>query len=258
MWSVRRAVVGASIALGYGVGFAGLAEAEPCNLNPTSASLCISIDGQSTIIPVTVVGDSLILESGPASFATEGGSVQISLSGKLDPTLVFVPAFVDVGAPSSFIFIATLPFVPTLPGPLSVSASLGITMTDGDPASPGISLTPTAPEVDIALFDIDGIPAGVDLGCSMPADANGDPCPLVGTPGGTKVFGPYTASSIFNPGGGPFTMVSVTILVDGTGFDDLYAFTGRIDVNQIPEPGTLGLLGLGLIGLGAARKRKSA
>jgi hypothetical protein len=37
----------------------------------------------------------------------------------------------------------------------------------------------------------------------------------------------------------------------------LEGYVGRLDVSEVPVPGTLGLLGLGLAGLGAIRRRKA-
>ena len=136
-----------------------------------------------------------------------------------------------------------------------------------------VFLTQTVSVAANSLYNV-GFYVGVDSAFSVFAFSLGaglneilvDGTPIVGLAGGGNLLSGST-STAFRLVSGDFmtgaaqTTLEVSYRIQGSGrgragfsIDDLF-FTAA---NQIPEPGTLALFGLGLAGLGFARRRKPA
>lgn len=178
------------------------------------------------------------------------------LSSVLDPTGSFSASYTDFGAPSTFTTTFSYPaFAPTIFGPISFSGSVSGSATDGTTVPNGVGYTPTGGNPGVFRYELFDTTAALmatffhDAGSAFPAG-----------PPNSHTTGPFdNAGSPLLLGAGPNGVgtVKVTSSFTGSGGTDQYAFTGRWDVLEVPEPSSLGLLFTGLLGLMAfARPRR--
>jgi len=177
------------------------------------------------------------------------------LSSKLDPFGSFAGSVTDIGAPSTFTTVFTFPtFVPTLFGPLTFSGSVSGSATDGTGVPNGVSYVPVGPNPGVFRYELYDTTAALvtnfflDPGASFPAG-----------PPNSHVTGPYDNSgSPVIVGSGPNGVGSVQVVETflGSGGTDNYAFTGRWDVNPVPEPTTMVLVALGLVGFTLTTRKR--
>jgi hypothetical protein len=181
------------------------------------------------------------------SWETGDGSVSVELSTKTDPFIVMAVGAVNFTAgPLGYAFSLAVPIA--LPCPLTaVSASLvgGLTDSLGD----GVAIVPfLSPTILENLL----VPPGAAWGTG-PAAAFGP-----GVPGAFYVYGPSAFGPAAGPPGPGAALFSETISFFLSGGFDAAALTGFCDINCVPVPPTLVLMGSGLLGLvGLWRWRKS-
>ena len=187
----------------------------------------------------------------------EGETMTLNnLSTRLDPTGSFAVSTTDFGSPSVFTASFTFPiFSPTLFGPVSFSGSVSGSATDGTGVPNGVSYAPTGVNPGVFQYQL------LDTTAAPVATFYQDPgASFAAGPPNSHTTGPFDNSGspvIVSAGPNGVGTVVVNESFTGSGGSDQYAFTGRWDVNPVPEPNTMVLAGLGVAGLGVlARKRR--
>jgi hypothetical protein len=171
--------------------------------------------------------------------------------GHVDPELVFgLGATNNTNAVAVFAFAFNLPLGGFGP-PIVAEAALGTTLTAPSDANatvfPTLGVGKIVDSQDIRLSPFQSVDKGVDIG-----DRLTDPAGGVSTLRNELEFGSINS-------GGPFDLMTITVAFGLT--DDSptagsgVGFSGR--VTQIPEPGTIVLLGAGLFGLAWLRRQQS-
>jgi hypothetical protein len=212
----------------------------------------ISVNGEQLDQGTFVIDEAgNVSLDGPAEVSGAGFSASVnSFSGNVDPEIVFgVGATNNTSANAVFAFVFNLPLGGFGP-PIASEATLGTTLTAPSDANavvmPVLGFNKIVDSQDIRFNPFENVDKGVDVG-----DALVDPAGGLSALRNEIEFGAINA-------GGPFDLMTVTVafeLTDRGVAATGVGFSGR--VTQIPEPGTLVLLGAGLFGLAWLRRQQT-
>jgi hypothetical protein len=159
-----------------------------------------------------------------------------------DPVLTLSVAATDFGAPSTFGFAIISPLSPPITTPAIGRLDIAGSFADG--ADDGGSATPANLQIAKALINGTGV-------ASLGPAATFNPF--------VDVYGPFSGTYNFDctllPGG-QCDSFGLEIGFTGSGDGDSYSFSARHEVNPVPEPATLLLLGSGIIGLAGFSRKK--
>ena len=226
------------------------------NGTPTAT---LMIDDEAFEIPIVQDGKVYRIgsEENPVTGEGQGGAFSLSAILNPDPFIVYAVGLVDFGAPSTFTFFFSTPIVfPAAPSIVTGSIVGGLTDATGD----GVSATPALlgdPDGDLvtemqeAYVDVIAFPTvnmGVDVG---PAAAFPGP----NAPGAFFPYGPFGAGPMPGPAG-PWSFLGVVLSVTLSGGSDAFGATGFASIVPVPEPSTMILCCVGLLGLGLATWRR--
>lgn len=202
-----------------------------------SAPVIVQPDGSYTLEHK----NTTLVSNSAGSIVLKDANGMVSL---LDPVQTLVLGVTDAGAPSEFAVALSVPLAPPILRKASFSLTLFGSCTDG--AADGCGITPgTIVPIPPAIAGYFVNAFANVVGTRGAAAANA-------TPGGNfPSVNPWsTLTGVFNCGAivGGCTTFDTIIDITGSGGGDSIGLTARFQIDPIPMPATLMLLGVGLLG----------
>ncbi|MDD3580859.1 MAG: PEP-CTERM sorting domain-containing protein [Desulfobacca sp.] len=221
----------------------GLSLAASANLiGPGQIMLQIGQDTKIVDMAKVVIDDKEVYNLASAFSNGGGASIQLNGLANPDPAIAWgLTAINPTANPLNFGFVVAIP-IALGPGPTTVNASISGGLTDF--TGNAVTIAPFN-QTDIQVNFANGFTWGVG-----PAQTSGP-----GNPGALYVYGAH----IFGPAAGPNGPLAVfgeTVSFTLTGHGDIASLTGYCQINPVPLPATLFLMGGGVLGLVLVGRRR--
>lgn len=243
----RSFAIGALLgALFLGVG------ANPAQAAPIAPSATVIIGGQLHNLTLTADPTKSTRYFVDEVISSDAFDVQVSATLDADALILFGINVANFGAnPLGIALSLSLGVVPFV-DPTVAFSSISGTLNAGPQAPAGVTLGVgqlTDPDGDglgeMLVSGFDGGSLGIDVGLAT------------STPG---LYGPFNSGFVAGPTGPLFTFLQSSLAFSVTGGGDVADLQGITSVQAVPEPGSLSLVGLGLVALAKRlrNRRRSA
>jgi hypothetical protein len=228
--------------------------AVPANATVVAAHATATVDTTSYEVPIGYNPDLGLFGVGTwdsskqnfTGWSVDTADYKIQISGAMnpDPIASYGITVTDFGTPSTFGFFFSTP-IALGAGPTTVNASVSGSL--GDFTGNGVSITPTLgdpdgdglPELQVNSVTSPTTNMGVDVGLANSHAA---------APPTTYPLGPYNAGPQPGPAG-PWSTLDMTVGFTLSGGGDTATLNGLAQIETVPEPSTLVLGALSILGL---------
>jgi hypothetical protein len=221
----------------------GVGTSTPAQAAPIPPSATVIIGGQLHELTLKVDPTKSTRYFVEEVISSDAFDVQVNATLDADALILFGINVVNLGAnPLSVALslgLGVLPFV----DPTVAFSSISGTLNPGAQAPAGLTLgvgqlgDPDGDGLDEMLVSgFDGGNLGIDVGLAA----------SVPSPG---LYGAFSSGSVAGPTGPLFTFLQSNLSFSVTGGGDVADLQGNTSVQAVPEPGSLGLVGLGLVAL---------